>query len=298
MNIGKIIRLLNAVLQNDTQRQGMTSIPFVGMISATRAHRLHSVSLQQSAAIVILSGQKVVTMGAETCTLSEGDIFLYPSMQETTIENIPDPGTGRYMALCLSFNVEMLADVLSGQLDKEKQFSRIPLKDMCASCTPSAASSLTHLLEMAAAHPGNKRLLSLCLEEFLILISEETNCLPMLWQAMSTWTARCGRLVGMKPERKWTAHDVAKRMNISERTLRRNLGEEGASLSGILREVRISTGLSLLQTGNLSVSETASRCGYSSASRFAGLFKERFGVSPSEVLRYKAESGSSLAESV
>ncbi|MGE4424726.1 MAG: helix-turn-helix transcriptional regulator [Pseudodesulfovibrio sp.] len=90
---------------------------------------------------------------------------------------------------------------------------------------------------------------------------------------------------------------MAARLGASERSLRRHLSREGTSLTDILREVRLNSGLALLQTGRVTVGETAYRCGYNSASRFAGLFRERFGVSPSRVAQYNAVLGPPLAGS-
>ena len=103
--------------------------------------------------------------------------------------------------------------------------------------------------------------------------------------------------MGMDPGREWTIRGIAEKLGTSERTLRRHLNNEGDGFTQILREVRLNAGLALLQVGNTSVGEAAYRCGYNSASRFAGLFRERFGVSPSEVLQYTAVSGQPLAES-
>lgn len=297
MNTQNIITSLKTLLNHRKFSNNFISIPFLGMISAVMAHRLHSVALQQSAAIIILSGRKTVFMGEETKTLTAGDIFLYPAMLEVTVENFPDPQTGRYMALCLAYNESTIAKVVSEQLDSISP-THVPLETLCARCTPSAETSLQHLLNMAIAHPRHEKLLSLCLEEFLLLISEQTNCLPLLWRAMTTWKARCASLIGMEPNRRWTSQGIAEKLNVSERTLRRHLQEEGTNLRDILQEVRINSGLALLQTGTVSVGEAASRCGYNSTSHFSGRFKDRFGVSPSEILRFEAGSGQSLAESL
>jgi AraC-like DNA-binding protein len=296
MDTKRAISALRNIL-GDVPSQGLTSIPNMGLLSAIKAHRLHSVVLPQSAVIIILSGRKHVFLGDETVMLREGDVFLYPAMVDTTIENIPDPASGQYMALCLGYTEAMIADVISGQLDASDR-ERPSLEALCTRCDPSAESSLHHLIEMTAAHPGNQQLISLCLKEFRLIMAEKTNCLPLFWRSMTTWTARCASLIGIESNRKWTSQEIADKLNTSERSLRRHLKEEGGSLRDIIQEVRISKGLALLQAGGLTIGEAAYKCGYTSASRFSALFKERFGVSPSDVLKYKAESRHSLAESV
>jgi AraC-like DNA-binding protein len=264
------------------------------MVSSVTSHRLLSVSLPQSALFFILSGTKTIIHGENRITLKTGQGFLYPARLETIIENCPDSSNGRYLALCLVYDEDMLGRVASSGPKTRLSFSLEALK---MDCDTHVGSSLNHLLHMAAASPDNERLLSLCREELLLLIAERTDSLPLLWSAVSTWSSRCCRLISMEPGRPWTAEAVAARLGTSERSLRRHLSEENTSLRSIFREVRLNSGLAMLQTGTATVGETAYRCGYNSASRFAGLFRERFGVSPSQVLQYNAVLDQHLAES-
>ncbi|BCS89461.1 AraC family transcriptional regulator [Pseudodesulfovibrio sediminis] len=271
-------------------------LPFLGMVSSVTSHRLRSVSLPQTALVFVLSGTKTIIQGQERLVVKAGEGFLYPARLETIIENCPDKENCRYLALCLTYEEDMLGRVASGcsGSDRAPSFSLERLK---MDCDALVESSLNHLLHMASANSKNERLLSLCREELLLLASERTDCLPLLWNAVSTWSSRCCRLIGMEPGRAWTAEIIAARLGTSERSLRRHLKEEDTSLRDIFREVRLNSGLAMLQSGSANVGETAYRCGYNSASRFAGLFKERFGVSPSQILQYNAVLDQHLAGS-
>jgi AraC family transcriptional activator of pyochelin receptor len=56
----------------------------------------------------------------------------------------------------------------------------------------------------------------------------------------------------------------------------------GASVFGFLQEYRLEQAYKLISTGDMSVSEAASRVGYGAA-HFATIFRKRFGVSPSSL---------------
>ena len=81
-----------------------------------------------------------------------------------------------------------------------------------------------------------------------------------------------------------SVEDVARYMNMSRSQLHRKLSAITAQSAGeFLRNYRLDRAMELLraQTGN--VSEIAWRVGFSNPKYFSTTFKERFGVSPSEV---------------
>ena len=93
-------------------------------------------------------------------------------------------------------------------------------------------------------------------------------------------------LIDSNPGREWTTQDVLiglaeHKQAMSEATLRRKLAEENTSVTNIVTESRLSYALTLLQSSNDNVTQVAATCGYSSSSRFAAKFKERFGILPS-----------------
>lgn len=96
----------------------------------------------------------------------------------------------------------------------------------------------------------------------------------------SSVSARVRSLLVSEAGKPWGASDVARRLAMSEATLRRRLASEGRSFSEILRDVRLSQALTLLQATDRSIEEIAQAVGYESASRFAVRFRQRFGQSP------------------
>ncbi|QGY39046.1 helix-turn-helix domain-containing protein [Pseudodesulfovibrio cashew] len=288
-----LCRKLKTLMSTDTGETGCNPLPFPGTLSFTRTHRLHAVCPPQSAVVFVLEGTKTVTRGHERIEVRSGQGLLFPARMETSIENRPDSGSGRYSALFLPYDEAMIARAMTGPGPDAAPMP--PLDGLRLDCDPVIGNALIHLVEMAT-EGGNDRVLDLCREALLLLIADRIDCLPLLWTSARTWSARCGSVIGMNPGRDWTARDIAERLGTSERTLRRRLSGEDCGLRRILREVRLNTGLGMLQSGRTSVGEVAYRCGYNSASRFAGLFRERFGISPGEVLRCAA-SGQPLAGS-
>ncbi|WP_051342374.1 AraC family transcriptional regulator [Pseudonocardia spinosispora] len=77
-----------------------------------------------------------------------------------------------------------------------------------------------------------------------------------------------------------TPDQIASALNISSRTLRRQLADEGTSYRALLNEVRASISEELLVNGNLTVEQVARRLGYSETSNFSHAFRRWNGVGP------------------
>lgn len=86
-----------------------------------------------------------------------------------------------------------------------------------------------------------------------------------------------------------TAEALATRLNVSDRHLRRVVEKEfGVSLIELAQTNRLLLARRLLRESSLPVTEIAFASGFSSVRRFNTLFKERYGMNPSE-LRKKQE---------
>jgi AraC-like DNA-binding protein len=75
---------------------------------------------------------------------------------------------------------------------------------------------------------------------------------------------------------------VARELNLSSRSLRRKLEEEGTSFREILQEQRLLKAEKLLKDGRLQISELAAYLGYSDVAVFSRAFKAWTGFSPKE----------------
>jgi len=77
-----------------------------------------------------------------------------------------------------------------------------------------------------------------------------------------------------------TLDQVAERMHVSVRTLKRRLAEHDTSYSALLDEARRDRATHLLRAGELGVDEIGARLGYSDPANFARAFRRWTGISP------------------
>ena len=84
---------------------------------------------------------------------------------------------------------------------------------------------------------------------------------------------------------------IARRLDVTPRSLRRRLGDEGHSLSALTDEVRRELSISELHNPEMPIKRIADRVGFSEVSAFHRAFKRWTGVTPA---RYRAQSA--LAE--
>jgi AraC-like DNA-binding protein len=80
-------------------------------------------------------------------------------------------------------------------------------------------------------------------------------------------------------------NDVARTLNLSERSLRRNLAESGRIFREIHDRVRAERALQLLQAGTLSVAEIGGEVGFDDPREFRRAFKRWTGMAPQEARR-------------
>ena len=102
-----------------------------------------------------------------------------------------------------------------------------------------------------------------------------------------------GQILNADPGAAHTAEDVAARLNLSVRTLHRQLKEEGVSLQRLKNEVRRERAITLLLQTKKPVKQIAATVGFNSEKSFARAFREWTGAAPS-VFREGMRSGEPL----
>jgi AraC-like DNA-binding protein len=89
------------------------------------------------------------------------------------------------------------------------------------------------------------------------------------------------------PEEPLTVADLARAAGVSARSLQAGfMNYLDLSPMAYLREVRLRRAHAELQSGTTTVTEAAHRAGFTHLSRFAELYRQRFGVCPSDTLRH------------
>ena len=82
-----------------------------------------------------------------------------------------------------------------------------------------------------------------------------------------------------------TAGEIAARLNMDGRTMRRRLAEEGITFRTLQEETRCALAIDMLDVLDLTVTETATRLGYTSSAAFSRSFTRWTGVPPSAYRR-------------
>ena len=93
------------------------------------------------------------------------------------------------------------------------------------------------------------------------------------------------RLLRSQLDQQPKLNDVARTLNLSERSLRRKLAESGRIFREIHDRVRAERALQLLQNGNLSVADVGSAVGFSDPREFRRAFKRWTGMPPQDARR-------------
>jgi AraC-like DNA-binding protein len=248
------------------------------VISTTVHHRIQTATVRDDMVGWVMSGRKRLIRPQGGMDFRQGEVFVIPRATHWEIVNDPAP-QGRYVARILTFSPALVA--LFHQ--RFGQFAAHPALQGCANLNPptqftDTLSRAASILEDATASPALQQHRTL---EVLLLLAE--NGLVFAPAHELGWADRVRRLVGQRPQAAWALDEMAKAFNLSTSTLQRRLAEEGASASQCLREVRLETALTLLQSTALQVSDIAARCGYESHSRFSAAFRERFGFTPSQL---------------
>ncbi|MEL0028149.1 MAG: AraC family transcriptional regulator ligand-binding domain-containing protein [Perlucidibaca sp.] len=84
--------------------------------------------------------------------------------------------------------------------------------------------------------------------------------------------------------------EVAEALHMSERTLKRQLAQEGTTFSDILEDIRRQMAIRRLDAGELSIERIAEELGYSDVANFNRAFKRWTGTTPGQYRRVGGES--------
>ncbi|WP_424971029.1 helix-turn-helix transcriptional regulator [Dinoroseobacter sp. S76] len=230
------------------------------------------------AVIRVEAGEKRLSADGCTTRVEAGALVLLPEATPLLVENLPLGGMP-YAATVLAVP-RPLFEAAYARLG-EGAVRKTPPLQSCLAMGAVAQAFITALTDLrrAPTHPRSQLSCeALALE--MALAGAWVSPAPVVDLAAQLRTLLAADLAAP-----WTAETAARRLGLSPATLRRRLRVEGQSFQEILRELRLASGLHLLQTTRWPVASVAEAVGYRSASRFASRFQARFALSPRDLRR-------------
>ena len=258
---------LSTLIERIQQRPAQSRLPFA-IYHCQQPQTLRQVPFLKPTLIFVLQGDKHWGQHADQVCAS-GEWLFVPKSLNLMLRN--QPQQGHYLALVLELEPEDFshlqqknhssAQVASAAMDATLILSLIQLLDWAQLAPTEQWSSrrreiIQHLVDM-----GHGTLLAAYLD--------------------SSLSQQIYQLLQQRPQHPWITSDICQTLAISESTLRRRLQNEGTSFRDLMDTTRLGLGLDLIQRTDLPIALVAERCGYTSPSRFAERFKQRFAITPS-----------------
>jgi len=261
----------------------------LGFLSCTGEVQIRHVPFFDPCLTLVLSGRKTVYHGDKTIHCDAGHLIAQPGPSSVNLCLQPDPRTKRYAALIIPFKAELL-DRLVRSHGLVHEVRTEPPGVLAFTPDETLYQSIHHYLITL----GNAKLVSHRLMEILLILAGRDPELLSFGLHRELWAARVRAVLSADLAQSWTLAEVCKRLATSERTLRRNLTQEGTSFRALLYELRLASALMQLLQTSLPIYRIAYDCGYRSVSRFTNNFHKRFGVPPKQFREKAGESGQSL----
>ena len=266
----------------------------VGVQNCQKPQELAAVLFQRSAALLVIAGRKEIVINNQCYRAGAGELLLVPAGTTVWLGKYPDNNFGNYHGLGLKFDLEV-----------RKRFRQIYGHELelwtmkpkwCARAPDELIESVQQWIQWTRHHTPDAELVRHRQFEFLLLLARAGLAGHLLMAENPSLRQRVSHLIAIDPSRDWRLDEICKTLGLSASSMGRNLRVEETSFREILEEVRLSSGLSLLQETNLPIGRVAEAVGYRSQSRFSERFKRRFEMTPSDLRRtHIAEPGETLA---
>ncbi|WDB50659.1 DNA-binding transcriptional regulator GadX [Escherichia albertii] len=117
----------------------------------------------------------------------------------------------------------------------------------------------------------------------LSLFLEDKQFIPLLMNILQpSMRVRVCTVINNNIAREWPLAQIASELLMSPSLLKKKLHEEGTSYSQLLTECRMQRALQLIVMPEFSIKRTALSCGYNSVSYFIYVFRNYYGLTPTE----------------
>jgi AraC-like DNA-binding protein len=244
-------------------------LPFA-LYSSVQEQHLVNVPILNPMLMVVIEGSKALGRGGEV-SCQVGDFIFLSDNPSVEMRNIPK--NKEYLALIIEFDYQDISDLSSPGFAKENY------------CTGRADEALElclyQFVEWSLTAPQS--LWPLRKREIVQLLNHMGYQQVLSMLTPRKVGQRVSALLSRSPADDIPVESLCQQLAMSESTLRRKLTAEGTSLQAIKDQLRLGLGLHLVQTTQFPIAHVAQQCGYQSQSRFTSRFKERFGVTPSEL---------------
>jgi AraC-like DNA-binding protein len=243
-------------------------------IAVVEVHRIRTLMVRDDLLVCVRHGRKTLVAPEGSLQSARGEGLLMARGTQWDVINDPS-GAPRYEALVLAFGNELvhaLEPRLAAAAAPVASARCLAVDDELDEATQRAASFLRGRAISVAVQRHR-------LMEVLLLLAERGH--RFIAAEQLEWDERVRRLIAQRPEADWTVDALAQNFHVSASTLRRRIEGRGVTLAGLVREVRLETALTLLQSTPHAIGAIALRCGWESHSRFSAAFQERWGFAPS-----------------
>jgi AraC-like DNA-binding protein len=268
--------------------EGLDQRDLASSISQRGKAELRRLEFDHTLIVRVDAGTKTIRNGQQKVEAKAGDLVVIPRQFIIDIINMPTKeGTnGIYQASILALSPETLgmndeATPLLKSTIREPLVVRAPAADLIEAFQ-RAHDSLGRQEQLPAEIVRNRT------REVVLWIEATTGLrFASARERASSFSRSVRRIVSADLTHRWACPYAAKRLAVSDATLRRRLRAENTTFADQVLEARLMRALELLQSSDLPVTSIAAAVGYESPSRFAERFKERFGATPSA---FRAES--------
>jgi AraC-like DNA-binding protein len=233
--------------------------------------------------VAVLEGTKAVRHGGHRDVLVAGDVLVVPSGAGFDASSMPDRKSGRFRSLVVMFDAAVGASL-------SRRHPRLcPTPSLGAfeadrahviRAEPLSLQSLLHLGHPLLLPDVHEELVRHRVEDLLLALSLRHRAAAAATAGQGDLVLAVRQLVRGEPEAAWPAPTVARKLALSEATLRRRLAAARTSLGTLRSEERMLLASALLLDPGAQVGEVAARCGYQSPSKFARQFRRWFGKAP------------------
>ena len=241
--------------------------------------KLRNVSILNPCVIWVVNGTKRIVTENDVQLLRLGDVlFLIPN-QKLVFENVPEKG---YFS---TRQISFLAKPSELQLEKIVQNGVKATQPVIIKFNESLQKAL-NLLHQVDTSIISENVQKYWLDGLYSLLAEYGLLHLLFPYGKCKFEDRVYEYLASQPAFKHKMNNVCNHFGISRATLIRRLKKSGTQFKLIVRMVRMNNAVYLMKNNITDVEELASICGYQSLQRFQFYFKEQFGISPKNYIKY------------